>query len=74
VPIRRFVETLDYGRATNRVCYAEDPAALPEPVNNADWREDNSFHERDAAASDAKLAPVVEHARKHGFAMVTRKP
>jgi hypothetical protein len=74
MPIRKFVETLAYGRVTNRVCYSEDPAALPEPANHAEWRQDNSFHEQDAVAGDSKLTSVIEHARKHGFAMVTRKP
>lgn len=70
--MRKFLEGLDFGRVTNQVAYAEDPANLPEPMPGARWREDEKFNERSALDDDPELARVFERARTRGCAIVKR--
>jgi hypothetical protein len=72
VTIRKFNEALDFGRFSNRVCYASDPEDLPEPITGAVWQEDTSFREDEAVASDPGIARIMDHARQEGFAIVYR--
>jgi hypothetical protein len=69
--IRKFREAMDFGRFTNRVAYAAEPAKLPEPVQGAKWREDASFRPEEIPAN-SELARVIDHAREHGFATLER--
>jgi len=70
--IRKFNEALDYGRFSNRTCYATDPDELPEPLEGAKWQEDESFREDEALANDPRLGRVFDQVRQSGFAVVTR--
>lgn len=70
--MRKFLESLDFGRVTNLVAYAEDPVNLPEPMAGAVWREDKKFDERAAVDDDQGLMRIFEHARMHGYATVKR--
>jgi hypothetical protein len=71
--IRKFVEDLGYGRTTNRVGYALDPANLPEPFSGTEWREDTSFDEGEAITGDPSIFRVFDVVREKGFATVDRK-
>jgi hypothetical protein len=53
--MRKFWESLDFGRVTNLVAYSENPANLPEPTAGAVWREDKKFDERSAVDASPDL-------------------
>ncbi len=68
--IKKFNETLDYGRGSNRVVYVTDPAIpLPEPMAGAEWQEDTKFR----LDEDPDFARVRRRAMEDGFAIVVRK-
>ncbi len=70
--MRKFWEGMDFGRVTNVVAYAEDPANLPEPSTGAVWREDEKFSERTALEDDPDLARIFDRARTQGYATLKR--
>ena len=68
--VRKFSETMDYGRTTARAAYAVDPSHLPEPKGGCEWREDPAFSETEAVRAEPELAKVLERARRTGCVTV----
>jgi hypothetical protein len=70
--IRKFWEGLDYGRVSNRVGYAIDPAKLPSPLPGSEWREDKKCDERAAVSDDSSFQRVIGVVHRDGFATVDK--
>jgi hypothetical protein len=68
--LRRFYEKVPYGRASSRVAYVTNRAALPEALPDAEWAEDAAFNAGDAILADPRLKDVYKEAILKGCAMV----
>ena len=71
--IRKFLEGLDYGRVSNRIGYAIDPARLPSPASDSEWREDKKFDERTAVSDDPSFQQVIDAVHRDSFATVEKR-
>ena len=71
--LRRFYEKVPYGRASSRVAYATNRAALPETLPYAEWTEDAAFNAGDAVLADPLLKDVYKEAILKGCAIVIPK-
>ena len=69
-PIRKFIEMLDGGRVSNRICYAVGMSVLPPQRPGACWQEDIEFDETKELARSSGFQEVVQYAQRNGFALV----
>jgi hypothetical protein len=72
--LRKFYEKMPDGRSPSRVAYVTSPAALPEPLPDAEWTEDAAFNAGDDILANPLLKSVYKEAIRRGWAMVVAKP
>jgi hypothetical protein len=70
--LSKYVEAMPFGRETNRVAYAVDVSALPEPTPGSEWRKVLRFNAGDEILRDPGLKQVFKTALATSCATVTR--
>jgi len=71
--LRKFIETLAYGKRTGRVVYAMDVSYLPMTIAGAEWGEDKKFNAAEEVLADPSLKAVFKAALEQGCAVRTEK-
>jgi hypothetical protein len=62
--LRKFFESLAYGKRTGRVAYVMDAIRMPSPLPGAEWTEDKQFN----AANELLATPSLKAAFKTALA------
>jgi len=71
--LSKFAEVMPSGRQTNRVAYAMEASALPNPTPGSEWRKLENFRAGDEILDDPGLKEVFKTALEKGCAMVAKK-
>ena len=71
--LRKYVETLAYGKRTGRLAYMHGQRPLPEPIAGAEWAEDKNFNAADELLMEHGLKTLFKRALEKGVAMKTEK-
>jgi hypothetical protein len=69
--LSKYVEAMPFGRETNRLAYATDVSALPEPTPGSERRKVLDFNAGDEILRDPGLKEVFKAALAIGYATVT---
>jgi len=66
--LRKFYEKMPDGRSPSRVAYVTSPAALPEPVPDAEWTEDAAFNAGDDIPRESTTKERIQgsHSKRLG--------
>ncbi len=70
--LSKFEEVMPYGRQTNRVAYAMETSALPNPSPGSEWRKVENFRAGDEILDDPGLKEVFKTALEKGCAIVAK--
>jgi hypothetical protein len=71
--LRKYFESLAYGKRTGRVAYVMDMIRMPSPMAGAEWTEDNEFNAANEILARPALKKVFAVTLREGCALVTEK-
>ena len=71
--LRKFIETLAYGKRTGRVAYMRGQAVLPKSVAGAEWSEDTKFNAANEVIADPRLKAIFKTALSQGISVTAEK-
>jgi hypothetical protein len=71
--LRKYFESLAYGKRTARVAYVIDPTKMPPPVKGGEWSEDKQFNAANEILARPMLKRAFASALRNGCAIGTEK-
>jgi hypothetical protein len=71
--LRKYFESLAYGKRTGRVAYVMDTRSMPTPMKGAEWVEDKGFSAANEILARPALKAVFASALRSGCATETER-
>jgi hypothetical protein len=71
--LRKYVESLAYGKRTGRVAYVMDTIKMPSPAKGAEWTEDKKFNGASELLATPSLKAAFKTALEKGCALRIEK-